>query len=550
MHGVLLGSGATSATELAAGCAALSVTIDGGNPTGTGGTGGASGIGGSASGGTGGSVSSRGGAGGSAAGTGGSAGARGGSGGAGPTNCAMGLTVPPGAALITDFSDAISDTQNPGEVRFGAISPVHGGSARYASTNKGTFTLSGGALTFGATVEAPTTSMMYPFSGFLLYFDGAACVNASAYQGVQFTLSNVTGQCPIVFKFTDSAHSSSNDDSNRGTCSGNCFGGAYLVSAGTVQIPFSTVPTYAGSPATLIDPAKLTDIQFQFQANGSAACTGSFTVDDIRFYGSSGGTGGTGGGGGAGGRGGAGGGAGGRGGGGGTGTGNTVGTGGTGNTVGTGGTGNTVGTAGTTGTGGATGTAGSTGAGGTTGTVCDSAFSVSSNGFVRAPAADGTCWHGYAYVGADSVGSTVTPASFASCGTPCTLTMMGTVAPATTTNSFAGFAYLGVNVNQDAASSTTGTLTPTGTGLIVSFAATTGGLPFRVQVGSSSTTWCYTVTGTSPVTIPWSSFNTMCWDGTGGAYAKQPISNIQLIVPGGQTATPGVSVTLNSFRTY
>jgi hypothetical protein len=86
--------------------------------------------------------------------------------------------------------------------------------------------------------------------------------------------------------------------------------------------------------------------------------------------------------------------------------------------------------------------------------------------------------------------------------------------------------------------------------LIVSFAATTGGLPFRVQVGSSSTTWCYTVTGTSPVTIPWSSFNTMCWDGTGGAYAKQPISNIQLIVPGGQTATPGVSVTLNSFRTY
>jgi hypothetical protein len=221
----------------------------------------------------------------------------------------MGLSNRPPTALLTDFSDATANPASAGDIRFGSLSSLPGGSVRFASTNKGTLTIGGGALTFGATVEAPTPANMYPFSGFALYVDPPACLDASAYQGVSFTLSNVTGNCPILAKFADSEHTASGDDMPRGACSGSCYGGAYSVTAGTTQLPFSAIPTLAGMPATAFDPAKFISIQFQFQpaSSGTTSCTGSFTVDNISFYGSAGGGAGTGGSGGRGGAGGGGG---------------------------------------------------------------------------------------------------------------------------------------------------------------------------------------------------------------------------------------------------
>ena len=128
------------------------------------------------------------------------------------------------------------------------------------------------------------------------------------------------------------------------------------------------------------------------------------------------------------------------------------------------------------------------------------------------------------------------------------LKMMGTVGPSTTANGNAGLAYLGFTIAQDRGSSTAATVTPTGTSLTFTFSATTGGLPIRAEVYSSSMLWCYTISTPSPVTIPYSSFNTHCWDNTGTSYAKQPIENVQLVVPGGATATPNVSVTLVSIK--
>ena len=183
-----------------------------------------------------------------------------------------------------------------------------------------------------------------------------------------------------------------------------------------------------------------------------------------------------------------------------TGTGNTVGT------AGTTGTGNTVGTAGTTGSGNTAGTAGVSGTAGSVGTTCGTTFEASADGFVRAPAAGGACFHGYAFAGGDA-GSTITPATFSACGTPCMLKMTGTVGPAVAP-SYAGVAYMGFNVAQDSGSSTKGTLVPTGSSLTVAFSATTGSQPLRAQLSSGSSFWCYTITGASPVTIPYASFNT------------------------------------------
>ncbi len=230
-----------------------------------------------------------------------------------------------------------------------------------------------------------------------------------------------------------------------------------------------------------------------------------------------------------------------------TGTGNTVGQAGTTGRGGTTGTGATTGVSGTTGTGATTGVAGTTGSGGSIGVTCGATFEASADGFVRAPAAGGGCWHGYSFAGGDT-GSTITPKDFSTCGMPCMLKMSGTVGPAVAP-SYAGVAYLGFNLGQDNGASTVPTVTPTGTGVTVTFTATTATLPLRAQLsGTGSTFWCYTITGASPATIPYAMFNTACWDGSGTAYAKQPITNFELVVPGAATATSGVSVTLTSVK--
>ena len=246
-----------------------------------------------------------------------------------------------------------------------------------------------------------------------------------------------------------------------------------------------------------------------------------------------------------------------------TGTGNVTGqagTTGTGNVTGQAGTtgaGNVTGRAGTTGTGNVTGQAGTTGTGnttgqaGTTGTAptCGASFAVQSAGFVTMPSKAGTCWSGYGYTYVDAYGSTVspsTPPAFSACGSPCSLTMTGNILAVTGTNySFEG---LGFGLGQIWAGTANAEVAPTGTGLTIAFANTTpASLPLRAQITDGTTTWCYTVTGASPVTIPYASFNTKCYDTPpdGTAYAKAPINAIQLQIAGGTTAG-AVNVTITS----
>ncbi len=239
-----------------------------------------------------------------------------------------------------------------------------------------------------------------------------------------------------------------------------------------------------------------------------------------------------------------------------TGSGNTTGNAGTTGHAGTTGTGNITGQAGTTGTGNTTGQAGTTGTGnttgqaGTTGTTCGASFAVQSTGFVTMPSKAGTCWSGYAYTYVDTYGSTVSPSSptpgYSACGSPCSLTMTGSILAVTGTNySFEG---LGFGLGQIAGGTGNTEVAPTGTGLTIAFTNTTpASLPLRAQITDGTTTWCYTVAGASPVNIPYTSFNTKCYDSPpdGTAYAKVPINAIQLQIAGG-TAAGAVNVTITS----
>jgi hypothetical protein len=178
--------------------------------------------------------------------------------------------------------------------------------------------------------------------------------------------------------------------------------------------------------------------------------------------------------------------------------------------------------------------------------TCGGSFAADAQGFVTAPMAGGACWHGHSFATCDAA-SSITPANFSSCGTPCTLRISGTVGAANTANAFAGNALVGFNLVQDMGSGTTGTIAPKGSGLTIAFAAT-GGLVPRVQLHNGTTMYCYNLTGTSPATIPWAAFNTTCWaPATGSYYAKQPLSHMVILVPGSESAaTAGVSLTLTS----
>src|SRR5450631_521684 len=229
-------------------------------------------------------------------------------------------------------------------------------------------------------------------------------------------------------------------------------------------------------------------------------------------------------------------------------TGGSTGTGGSVST-GTGGshTGGSTGTGGivTTGTGGST----TTGTGGSTSVSCGSAFEVGINGFVTMPAVGGGCWTGFASDGGDA-GSTIMPGSFSTCGSPCMLTMTGTLNASNMANSYAGYSYLGFNVGQDSGGTAVAAVTPKGSGVTVTFTNTSSAPTVRVALNADSTgttSWCAAVTS-SPATVAYTAFTQQCYNTPpGAAYAKQPIVSVQLSVPGGATSGP-VNVTLVSVK--
>jgi hypothetical protein len=283
MKGTNMNYRTSRATLLVCGVAAAQVGCGSGsqapNSVGQGGASGSSGIGGASANGGGNSASS-----GASASNGG-----GGAGGSGAATCASGATKPPVSALITDFSDAAPDPANAGEFRFGAgtAARVQGGTTIFSNpaSTPGVLSLSGGALSFSATVSAPAASGAdeYPFNGFVLYIDGPACVDASAYSGMSFTLSGTLGTCNLTLAFAYADDLAATSDANRGLCSGTCYPAQYSVTTSFTAVDFGATPTVVGMPVPKVDQAKLLGVQWQLEPSGTASCTGNFTVDNVMF---------------------------------------------------------------------------------------------------------------------------------------------------------------------------------------------------------------------------------------------------------------------------
>jgi hypothetical protein len=217
-------------------------------------------------------------------------------------------------------------------------------------------------------------------------------------------------------------------------------------------------------------------------------------------------------------------------------------------------TGGSSGAGGTTaGTGSASGGMGGTvagSAGSGSGISCGATFAVGMDGFVRMPAKDGSCWHGYAYAagnGCTATGCTgSTTISYCGDATATNFTKcMGMLSIAGTLESsiepdYAGYVLVGFSLNEGVGGGTKGTVTPKGASLVVSGAAAGG----RVQLQAGSNYWCAPFT--SGTAIPYATFNTKCWDNSGTAYSTAtPIDTIALQIPGGM-ADAAYTITLTS----
>ncbi|MEP6653385.1 MAG: hypothetical protein ABJA82_08510 [Myxococcales bacterium] len=131
----------------------------------------------------------------------------------------------------------------------------------------------------------------------LVDFAFEKCIDASAFTGVQFSISGSLSGCTLSQATQDSAHLY-----GRGPTSAARYGSGQLGShpnatlltadqitsaPQTVMMPFAAQT--GGLPETPTDPSKLTFINWVFKvdppsAGGPTACVADLTIDDVRFY--------------------------------------------------------------------------------------------------------------------------------------------------------------------------------------------------------------------------------------------------------------------------
>jgi hypothetical protein len=128
------------------------------------------------------------------------------------------------------------------------------------------------------------------WEGVGLFFEGASCIDASAYTGVQFDFTGDLGGCALSVGVGFSGDLSQTDDPVRGACPGtdsSCYGpfASVVPTATTVKVPFSAMS--AGSPISKPDTSTIVTVTWQLSAPTGAdggSCAANFTVENVSFY--------------------------------------------------------------------------------------------------------------------------------------------------------------------------------------------------------------------------------------------------------------------------
>jgi len=168
---------------------------------------------------------------------------------------------------------------------------IMGGVTTWSCVLKPLYTIDNGTLNIMQPGVAQTSSPQY--LGTTLYFN--YCVDASQYQGVQFTVSgSVSAACHLIFGANDVAHDDKSMD-KKGTCDAgsNCYAPNMMV-PGTVSSTPTVIkePWITGSsvPDAPLDPSHLVGVQWQFTVDPTAdggqpdTCTAELHITDVKFY--------------------------------------------------------------------------------------------------------------------------------------------------------------------------------------------------------------------------------------------------------------------------
>lgn len=197
--------------------------------------------------------------------------------------------------LIADFMAGGGAPDAGGIEIMGGIVTYGGGTV--GGTGSPTYTTTGGALNITETAAATSTVQ---YVGVVVYFNN--CIDASAFMGVEFTISGSFSGCTMQYSTADSAH----DDSTLSTPNPHATGptGSYSPQAQltatrvtstpmTISMPFNgTGAPSGGSPDGLaLDTAKLDSVSWQFTipaaapgVTGTPMCVANLAVDNIKFY--------------------------------------------------------------------------------------------------------------------------------------------------------------------------------------------------------------------------------------------------------------------------
>jgi hypothetical protein len=196
----------------------------------------------------------------------------------------------PANGLIADFSDVGGGAKLAGIEVSGKIVTYAG--HKLGGPGSPTYTTTGGALNIRVSA-APTSTPQ--FLGAVVSFNN--CIDASAFVGVQFTISGSFSGCTMQYATGDVEHQDVTMASTFATGPVGSYPPQNRIAAGdltstprTIKAPF-VGSDIQGSPRTALDASKLIFTLWQFSVPVAAEdggenpkCTGNITIDDIKFY--------------------------------------------------------------------------------------------------------------------------------------------------------------------------------------------------------------------------------------------------------------------------
>jgi len=215
---------------------------------------------------------------------------------AGPSHHSRGACMPsntlaaPANGLVADFSAAGSGADSQGtQIASGIVTYA---TPKPAGPEALTYTTTRGHLNLK--INAPAIARPQ-FLGAILQFN--SCIDASAFTGVEFTISGSFSGCGFTYAASDVEHEDATLSSAFSTGPAGSYpphsslvAGDVTPTSRTLRQPF-VGREIQGSPYTPIDPARLVLMVWQFIVpvaadDGSATpnCSGELTIDNVRFY--------------------------------------------------------------------------------------------------------------------------------------------------------------------------------------------------------------------------------------------------------------------------